>query len=107
MPGRGGPGPRNAQFAGRGPVDRSAIAEAIFRRLDTNHDGSITKAEFISAHGRMQGPAGVQHRPGDRDGAKKKAEFKKDAGKKGESKSESKKNKKSKKGDKDDDDGDE
>ena len=95
MPGRGGRGPHNTQFASRGPVDRSKIAEAIFQHLDADHDGSITKAEFTSAHGRMHGPADGKSHGSDRDGAKKKADGKQDAGKK-----------KDKKGDDDKDDDD-
>ncbi len=102
MPGRGFGRP---PMMSPRPADRGAVAEAIFRRLDANHDGSITKAEFVSASGRMHGPAGDRRGPGGRDGEKKKAESKKDSGKKGDAKKgESKKKDKPKKGDKDDDD---
>jgi len=105
MPGRGGRGPHNTQFASRGPVDRSKIAEAIFQHLDADHDGSITKAEFTSAHGRMHGPADGKAHGGGRDGAKKKADGKQDAGKKVESKKGDSK-KKDKGGDDEEDDDD-
>ena len=73
MPGRGGQDDHRPPGMGGGPADRGAMAEAIFRRLDADHDGSITKAEFVSAHGRMHGPADARPHRGDRNDAQKNA----------------------------------
>ena len=61
-----------AQSPERGPdrqrpegphADRAPSAEAIFDRLDANHDGNLSREEFQKGHERMRAAMAAHHRP--------------------------------------------
>lgn len=48
------PRPGMQRFEGRGPVGRRPDPARMFDRIDANHDGVVSRAEFMAAHQRME-----------------------------------------------------